>query len=72
MNTPDRYQDHYRPSDDVQSPAGKITRFLALGDKPGHPTGFFVLLSDGDMLLSAAHPHSTFIFHNNGGMSHGG
>lgn len=41
----------------------KIYRFFALGDKPGHPTGVVVLLADGDLLLTSAHPHSTLILH---------
>ena len=41
----------------------KISRFAALGDKPRHPTGFVVLLANGDLLLSSAHPHSTLILH---------
>jgi hypothetical protein len=41
----------------------KISRFAALGDKPGHPTGFVVLLANGDLLLSSAHPASTLILH---------
>jgi hypothetical protein len=56
-------------------PSGKISRFTALGDKPGHRTGFAVWLADGDLLLSSAHPQSTFILHGHGlvrGMSHGG
>ncbi len=56
-------------------PAGRIFRFSAIGDKPGHRTGFAVWLADGDLLLSSAHSHSTFILHRHGlvrGMSHGG
>jgi hypothetical protein len=57
------------------APAGKISRFSATGDKPGHRTGFAVWLADGDLLLSSAHPHSTFILHGHGlvrGVIHGG
>ena len=60
---------------DAPGPAGKISRFAATGDKPGRRTGFAVWLADGDLLLSSAHPHSTFILHGHGlvrGMSHGG
>lgn len=48
----------------------KISRYAALGDKPGHPTGFVVLLANGDLLLSSAHPHSTLILH--AASQHGG
>nr|WP_180202425.1 hypothetical protein [Pseudomonas sp. SbOxS1]NYU01856.1 hypothetical protein [Pseudomonas sp. SbOxS1] len=54
---------------------GKISRFLALGDKPGRCTGFAVWLADGDLLLSSAHPNSTFILYGHvpvRGQSHGG
>ena len=51
------------PPDGGLVPFGKISRFPALGDKPGHRTGFAIWLSDGDLLLSSAHPHSTFILH---------
>jgi hypothetical protein len=57
------------------APASKISRFPALGDKPGHRTGFTIWLADGDLLLSSAHPHSTFILYGHGlvqGVSHGG
>jgi hypothetical protein len=57
------------------APAGKISRFTATGDKPARRTGFAVSLADGDLLLSSAHPHSTFILHGHGlvrGLSHGG
>jgi hypothetical protein len=47
----------------TSSGRAKISRFAALGDKPGHPTGFVVLLANGDLLLSAAHLHSTLILH---------
>ena len=63
------------PTAGAPAPAGKISRFSATGDKPGHRTGFAVWLADGDLLLSSAHPHSTFILHGHGlvrGMNHGG
>lgn len=67
--------DRYGLPDGGIAPSGKISRFPALGDKPGHRTGFAIWLADGDLLLSSAHPHSTFILHDHGlirGMSHGG
>jgi hypothetical protein len=63
------------PTAATPAPNVKISRFFALGDKPGHRTGFAIWLADGDLLLSSAHPHSTFILHGHGlvrGMSHGG
>ncbi|WP_330114370.1 hypothetical protein SA496_20205 [Pseudomonas sp. JS3066] len=48
------------------APAAKISRFPALSDQPGRSTGYAVWLADGDLLLSAAHPNSTFILHGQG------
>ena len=45
------------------APASKISRYPALGDKPGQSTGCFLQLANGDILLTAAHPHSTFVLH---------
>jgi len=61
-------------SDGGFAPTSKISRHPALGDKPGHSTGFTLWLADGDMLMSSAHPHSTLILHGQGpvrGKSHG-
>ncbi len=63
------------PTTDAHAPVGKISRFPALGDQPGHRTGFALWLTDGALLLSSAHPHSTFILNSHGlnrGMSDGG
>jgi hypothetical protein len=63
------------PIADAPGPAGKISRFTATGDTLGRRTGFAVWLDDGDLLLTSAHPHSTFILHGHGlvrGLSHGG
>jgi len=63
------------PTAATPAPASKISRFPALGDKPGYRTGFTVWLADGDLLVSSANPHSTFILHGQGllrGISHGG
>lgn len=63
------------PTAGIPPPVGRISRFHAFGDKPGHRTGFAVWLADGDLLLSSAHPYSTFILRCHGlvrGVGHGG
>ena len=63
------------PTAGIPAAVGRISRFHAFGDKPGHRKGFAVWLADGDLLLSSAHPRSTFNLRGHGlvrGMIHGG
>ncbi|WP_179062337.1 hypothetical protein [Pseudomonas taiwanensis] len=66
MSTKNELRDQRGPVDGGQDPGGRINRFSAPGDKQGHPTGFILWLDDGDLLITSAHPHSTFIFHGQG------
>ena len=63
MNNRDEEKTHERVMDGDRRQGGRFTRFYALGDSPGHPTGCTIRLSNGDLLLFAAHPHSTLILH---------
>lgn len=63
MNFYDESPSPREPSGGGPAPASKIFRYAALGDKPGQSTGCFLKLANGDILLTAAHPRSTFIFH---------
>jgi hypothetical protein len=63
MNFYDESPTPCEPSDTDPAPASKIFRYPALGDKPGQSTGCFLQLANGDILLTAAHPHSTLVLH---------
>ncbi len=63
MNLYDESSIPREPSGGGPAPASKISRYPALGDKPGQSTGCLLQLANGDILLTAAHPHSTFILH---------